>query len=116
MAKTKTLGIRLSPALISELERLKQSFAFASYGEMMENLVDLLESIDECVSRIKGHPRDWNSDDAKKCLALENEDAASCRTMLNRLLWRRLKERFGQDGLQHVQELLGQGSLASRRK
>jgi hypothetical protein len=35
----KTLGIRLTPDLIAELERLKGVFEFSSYGEMIEGFV-----------------------------------------------------------------------------
>lgn len=114
MAKTKTLGIRLAPELIAELDELKRIFSFASYGEMIETLLHLLGGMDECVSRFEGHPRGWSAEDVRKCLALDIEHAAAYHKTVTALLWRRFKERFGQDGLEHLQQLLEHDSLATR--
>ena len=69
MAKTETLGIRLTPQVIGELEQLRDAFAFASYGEVLESMVRLLKSIDQTVCQTKDHPRDWGTSDAKEYLS-----------------------------------------------
>lgn len=116
MAKTKTLGVRLAPELIAELDEFKRIFAFASYAEMIETLLHLLGGIDECVSHFKRHPRDWDAEDVKKCLALDFGHDAAYHKTVNALLWRRFKERFGQDGVEHLQHLLERDSLATRAR
>lgn len=116
MAKTKTLGVRLAPELIAELDKLKRSFAFTSYGEMIETLLHLLGGIDECVACFKGHPRDWGAEDVRRCLALDVGHTTVYHKTVNVLLWRRLKERFGQDGVEHLHQLLEHDSLATRAR
>ncbi len=106
MAKTKTLGIRVAPQLITELERLKNVFAFASYGEMLESFVRLLQSIDESVCQIKDHPREWEAHDVERYLSSTDDRPTSQSAEVNALTWRRLRDRFGEDGVQRVKELV----------
>jgi len=116
MAKTKTLGVRLAPESIAELDEFKRIFGFASYAEMIETLLHLLGGIDKCVSQLKGHPRDLDAGDVKKYLALDFGHDVAYQKTVNTLLWRRFKERFGQDGVEHLQRLLEQDSPATRAR
>lgn len=104
MPKTKTLGVRLTPDLIAEVERLKNLFGFSSYSEMVEVLVLLLQKIDKEVDGITLHPREWDKDDVDNYLPGRHSTLFS--NEINELMWRRLGARFGEDGIQHIQELL----------
>lgn len=99
MAKTKSVGTKVEPAFSQEIERLKQTFGFGSFAEMLEEVVKLLQAIDERVSQIDHHPREWSESDLLQHLSLQDPE-------LLQLLQRRLRERFGQDGLERVRELL----------
>lgn len=105
MAKTKTFGVRLTPELIAELERLRGTFGFATYGEMMESWVHLLQNIDERVCQIEKHPKEWGAQDFEEHLGLRERNAASL-TSIDPLVVRRLRERFGEDGVQRIHGLL----------
>jgi hypothetical protein len=116
MAKTKTFGVRLTPELISELERLKDAFSFASYGEMMETLIHLLQGIDEGVSRIKEHPREWKAQQVKQHLfSFSEKSQTSSTAQVEDLTWRRLRERFGEDGIQRIRELVADFQSGERK-
>lgn len=104
MAKTKSFGIKVDPAFGQEIERLKETFGFTSFGEILQVSVKLLQAIDEGVCCIKRHPREWTRADVVEYLSLGSEAAQS--PELITLLERRLRERFGQDGVERVQELI----------
>ena len=107
MAKTKSIGIRVTPELSQEIERLKEAFGFGSFGEMLESFVRLLRLIDDGVARIESHPRDWSKEDVEQYLSFGNSNWVGDETgELRHLLWRRLRERFGQDGVDRARELL----------
>lgn len=106
MPKTKTLGVRLTPDLIAEVERLKDLFGFSSYSEMVEVLVLLLQKIEEEVDGITLHPREWGKDDVANYLPRKHSTLFS--NEINELLRRRLGARFGEDGIQHIQGLLNE--------
>jgi hypothetical protein len=106
MAKTKTFGVRLTPELISELERLKDVFAFSSYGEMMEHWVRLLQNIDDGVCQINTHPKEWTTQDVREHLHVPEMPCVTSSSQVDSLTLRRLRERFGEDGLQRIQEIL----------
>lgn len=63
MAKTKTFGIRMSPSLIDEMERLKEAFDFKSYAEMLDLLTHLLAGMNELLSQIGEHPSEWGKEE-----------------------------------------------------
>jgi len=107
MAKTKSIGIRVTPELNEEIERLKEAFGFTSFGEMLESFVRILQLVDQDIYRIESHPRDWSKEDVQNYLSGGNSDWIDPRTSeLGKLLWRRLRERFGQDGVERARELL----------
>ena len=106
MAKTKTLGIRTTPQLIDELEELKKAFNFASYSDMLVCLAHVLKGVDQRVCQIQDHPRTWTLDDIRKFLPLESEDGNAVREEISQLVWRRLKQRFGEDGVEALQHQL----------
>jgi len=116
MAKTKTFGVRLAPELINELERLKEAFSFTSYGEMIEVWVRLLQRIDEGVFRIKKHPREWNAQELERHLLCADKRSADYSSQVEDLTWRRLRARFGEDGVQHIRELIADLSSGVRRQ
>lgn len=104
MAKTKSLGAKVDPAFGQEIERLKGAFGFASFGEMLEVSVKLLQAIDEGVCCIERHPREWSRTDVIKYVSIGREAAQDPEIIA--LVERRLRERFGQDGVERMQELL----------
>ena len=104
MAKTKSLGTKVDPAFGQQIERLKDAFGFASFGEMLQASVQLLKAIDEAVCRIERHPREWSKADVKEYLSIGQEAAQD--PGITALVERRLRERFGQDGVERVQELI----------
>lgn len=110
MAKTKSLGTKVAPAFGQEIERLKQAFGFASFGEMLQASIRLLQAIDEGVCRIKRHPREWSRTDLLEYLSIGRE-AGQDHEIIS-LVERRLRERFGQDGVEQVQELRRNEHLA----
>ena len=111
MAKTKTFGVRLTPEMIAELERLKDVFAFASYSEMLKYWICLLQNIDEGVCQIKSHPREWTTQEVKEHLgASKLQHSASLSSLVDSLTVRRLRERFGEDSLQSIQDILKQST------
>ncbi len=115
MAKTKTLGIRVTPNLNNDLEHLKSAFGFSSYGAMLEFLVRFLGTIDKAVSDIDKHPRDWSQEEVEEylqvsCGSLVGSGIAEIRD----LLWRRLRERFGEHGMERLQQLISEDSLQKR--
>ena len=90
MAKTNTLGIRVTPDLNGELAYLKEAFDFGSFGEMLESLVRFLGSIDEGVSKINIHPREWELEDVARYLPFGDGNVAGYEAgELVDLLWRR---------------------------
>ena len=108
MAKSKSIGARVTPEFSQEIERLKEAFGFGSFGEMLESFVRLLQLIDQGISSIDSHPRDWSKEDVQSYLAVGNSNWIDQGTgELRALLWRRLRERFGQDGVERARELLG---------
>jgi len=112
MAKTKSIGTRVTPELSQEMERLKEAFGFGSFGEMLESFVRLLRLIDEGISVIESHPGDWSKEDVQSYLAVGNSHWIDEGTgELRALLWRRLRERFGQDGVERARQLLGREAL-----
>lgn len=107
MAKTKSMGTRVTPEFSQEIERLKEAFGFVTFGEMLETFVRLLQLIDKGISRIDSHPRDWSKEDVQNYLAVGNSNwIDQGADELRELLWRRLRERFGQDGVERARELL----------
>lgn len=114
MAKTKTFGVRLTPDMISELERLKDVFAFTSSGEMIESWIRLLKDIDEGVCRIKEHPREWKAHQVEKYLSFTDKETTVHSAQVDELAWRRLRERFGEDGVERIRELVAE--LHSERR
>jgi len=107
MAKTKSIGIRVTPEVNKEIERLKEAFGFGSFGEMLESFVRILQLIDQDIYRIESHPRELSKQDVQNYLSGGNSDWIDPRTgELGKLLWRRLRERFGQDGVERARELL----------
>lgn len=116
MAKNKSIGARVTPEFSQEIERLKDAFGFGSFGEMLESFVRLLQLIDDCVARIDSHPRDWSTEDAQDYLSFGNSNWVDRQTgELRELLWRRLRERFGQDGVERARELLDNEAKAKLR-
>lgn len=109
MAKTKSLGTKVDPAFRQKIDRLKEAFGFASFGEMLQATISLLEAIDEGVCRIKRHPREWSRADLLEYLSIGREAAQDDEIVA--LVERRLRERFGQDGVERVQELLRNENL-----
>ena len=108
MAKSKSIGARVTPEFSQEIERLKEAFGFGSLGEMLESFVRLLQLIDRDISCIESHPREWSKEDVQTYLSVGNSNRISQETgELRALLWRRLRERFGQDGVERAHELLG---------
>jgi len=108
MAKSKSIGARVTPEFSQEIERLKEAFGFGSFGEMLESFVRLLQLVDDGVARIDSHPRDWSKKDVQNYLSGSNSDWIDQGAgELRELLWRRLRERFGQDGVERARELLG---------
>ncbi len=106
MAKTKTLGIRTTPELIAELERLKEAFYFENYSEMLHTLAQVLRSIDQRVSEIPNHPRDWSAEELDTYFSAPDGAESSNNNELSRLVWRRLKQRFGEDGVEILHQKL----------
>ena len=104
MAKTKSLGTKVDPAFRQEIERLKKAFGFDSFGKMLQVSVKLLQAIDEGVCRIECHPMEWSSPDVTEYLSIGREAAEGPEIIA--LVERRLRERFGQDGVERVRELL----------
>lgn len=104
MPKTKSFGTKVEPAFGQEIERLKEAFGFTSFGEILEVSVRLLQVIDEGVCRIKRHPREWSRADMLEYLSIGREAAQDSEIVA--LAERRLRERFGQDGVEQVQEVL----------
>lgn len=109
MAKTKTLGMRLTLQHISKLKTLKEAFDFSSYNEMLESLLRLLQGIDDTVREIDDHPRNWEPQQVQNHLDSHREQVGRL-TILDDLFWRRLRERFGEDGVQYIRD------LASKRR
>jgi hypothetical protein len=107
MAKTKSLGTKVDPAFRQEIERLKEAFGFTSFGEMLQVSVKLLQAIDEGVCRIERHPREWSRPDVIEYLSIGREAAEDPEILA--LVERRLRERFGQDGIERMQEILRNG-------
>jgi len=108
MAKSKSIGARVTPQFSQEIERLKEAFGFGNFGEMLESFVRLLQFIDRDISYIESHPREWSKEDVQTYLSVSNSNRISQGTSeLRTLLWRRLRERFGQDGVERARELLG---------
>lgn len=105
MAKTKTLGIRTTPQLIDELEELKKAFDFDSYSEMLSSLAHVLKSVDKRVCQIQDHPRNWTADQIHKYLSLQSEEGP-VREEISQLVWRRLRQRFGEDGVEALWQKL----------
>jgi hypothetical protein len=106
MAKTKTLGIRTTPQLIDELEELKKAFNFDSYSEMLSSLAQVLKSIDQRVSQIQDHPRTWSVGEARRLLSMHSDEGDAAREQIPRLVWRRLRQRFGEDGVETLRQKL----------
>ena len=106
MAKTKTFGVRLTPNQIVELERLRSTFAFTSYGELIGDWVQLLQQIDTQISRIHKHPRDWGPSDLDEHLMLRVGRSSHPWNVFASLLLRRIKARFGEDGVERINMLL----------
>lgn len=103
MAKTKTLGIRTTQQLIDELEKLKDAFAFGSYSELLGSLAQVLRTIDQRVCQVQEHPRTWEAEQIRAFFSTSsdgNEDEIA------RLMWRRLKQRFGEDGVEVLRRKL----------
>ena len=112
MAKTKTLGIRMSPSLIDEIERLKEAFDFKSYAEMLETLAHFLVGMDELLSEIGEHPSEWEREEIEKFLRLGHGSLPNSKsTKISDILIRRLKKRFGEDGVEIVERLLSRNSV-----
>ena len=91
------------------------AFGFGSYGEMLGFLVRLLRTIDKEVSDIDKHPREWSQEEVEKylqvsCGMLFDGNSVEIRD----LLWRRLRERFGEHGMERLQQLVSENSLAMR--
>lgn len=108
MAKNKSIGARVTPEFSQEIERLKDAFGFGSFGEMLESFVRLLQLIDGDISCIESHPREWSKEDVQIYLSVSNSNRMGQETgELGALLWRRLRERFGEDGIERARELLG---------
>ena len=105
MAKTKTLGIRTTPQLIHELEELKKAFDFDSYSDMLSSLAHVLKSVDQRVCQIQDHPRTWTVDEIHKYLSL-CEEGNAVREEISQLVWRRLRQRFGEDGVEALRQKL----------
>ena len=116
MAKSKSIGARVTPEFSQEIECLKEAFGFGSFGEMLESFVRLLELIDRDISCIESHPREWSKKDVQTYLSVGNSNRIIQGTgELKALLWRRLRERFGQDGVERAQGLLGDEAKAKLR-
>jgi hypothetical protein len=103
MAKTKTFEVRPEHETIAKLERLKDRFDFASYGDMKVRLVRHLKEIDEVVCGISepsGNGARWI---AKYLFSLLGPAISS--DELSVFTWWRLRNRFGENGVQRIQEL-----------
>jgi len=82
---------------------------------MLESLVCLLRLIDEGVSKIDRHPREWRSEDVARYLPFGDGNVTGYEAgELAELLWRRLKQRFGEDGVEKLRQLLCKDSVPVR--
>jgi len=115
MSKTKVIGIRAGDQLRSQLRNLKEGFQFESYAEMVESLARLLQGIDDIVCGIDEHPRNWETQQGRNHLNSLREKVIEL-GVLDDLFWRRLRERFGEDGVQHIRELSGNRGIRTVRK
>lgn len=104
MAKTKTLGIRTTLQLIAELEELKDAFDFRSYSEMLSSLTQVLRNIDQRICELKRHPRAWEAEEVRGLLTGTSADSNGQEDEIARLVWRRVKERFGEDGVESLRQ------------
>jgi hypothetical protein len=105
MGKTKTFGMRLTPELIAELERLRDTFGFTNYSHMIDGWIGVLQDIDSAVTEIQRHPREWEAQHLREHLGLCDQQLASRFPHVDGLALRRLKERFGEDGVQRVHQI-----------
>ena len=106
MAKTKTLGIRTTPQLIAELEELKGAFDFGSYSEMLSSLAQVLRNIDQRICQLRRHPSAWEVEEVRDLLSGISAEANGQEDEIARLVWRRVKERFGEDGVESLRQKL----------
>lgn len=114
MAKTKTLGIRTTLQLIGELEELKKSFDFKSYSEMLSCFAKVLKTVNQQVCQIQDHPRTWSPEDTRRFLAL-GEVRDPVREEISQLIWRRLRQRFGEDGVEALRRRLDNSERTPNR-
>ena len=104
MQKTKSVGTRVDPVLNQEIERLKEAFAFNSFGDMFEVMVGLLQAIDEVISSIDQHPREWSPADLLSYLPARYRNRQEREFFL--LVLKRIRQRFGADGVERIEALL----------
>ena len=104
MAKTKTLGIRTTPQLITELEELKDAFDFGSYSEMLASLAQVLRNIDQRICELRRHPRAWDVEEVRDLMSGISAESNGQEDEITRLVWRRVKERFGEDGVESLRQ------------
>ena len=107
MAKTKSVGTKVDPEFDKELQRLKESFGFNNFGEMLETFVSLLQYVDRSVLQIKRHPREWSKSDLHQYLSLRQVGLIDWqKDEFAELFRKRIRQRFGQDGLEHIEYLI----------
>lgn len=114
MAKTKTLGIRTTPQLIGELEKLKVAFDFGSYSEMLISLAQVLRNIDQRICELRSHPRAWKVAEVRDLFSGTLPESNGQEDEIAHLVWRRLKERFGEDGVESLRQKLHEGAERMR--
>ena len=107
MAKTKSVGTKVDPEFDIELQRLRESFGFNNFGEMLETLVSLLQYVDSIVLQIKRHPREWSKSDLYQYLSIRQVSLINWqKDEFAKLFRKRIRQRFGQDGLEHIECLI----------
>lgn len=107
MAKTKSVGTKVAPEFDRELQRLRESFGFNNFGEMLETLVSLLQYVDSIVLQIKRHPREWSKSDLYQYLSIRQVSLINWqKDEFAKLFRKRIRQRFGQDGLEHIEYLI----------
>lgn len=104
MQKSKSVGTRVDPVLNQEIERLKKAFAFNSFGDMTEAMVELLQAIDEVIGDIDQHPREWSIADLLRYLPARYRNRQE-REFFH-LVLKRIRQRFGADGVERIEALI----------
>ena len=68
--------------------------------------MQLLQQVDAYVSQIDEHPSDWTLEDLDRHLVLSGKHLSCSWLAFSSITLRRLRERFGEDGIQRINDLL----------